>query len=181
MKQGSLSKSILIRAAIPGDESGVARVHVRAWQVGYRGLLSDAYLIGLRPEDRAKRYTFGEVSRSRPKTLVATDGGAIVGFATTSPAQDDDRTSSAELNALYVDPDCWKQGIGAALESAARASLVQLGYRRAMLWVLAGNARAIRFYESQGWANDGTSRQAEVWDISLPELRFARSLDKAIP
>jgi len=86
-------------------------------------------------------------------------------------------TSVSELNALYVDPDCWKRGIGAALESAAGASLVQLGYRHAMLWVLAGNVRAIGFYESQGWGTDGTSRQAEVWGITVEEIRYVRSLD----
>ena len=176
MDHSNFSESIRIRQAIPGDEIDVARVHVRAWQVGYRGLLSDAYLTGLRPEDRAKRYTFGEETKFRPKTLVATEARTIVGFATFSPSQGGDRTAPAELNALYVDPDCWKRGIGAALESAARASLVQLGYRHAMLWVLAGNVRAIRFYESQGWVNDGTSRQAEVWDITVPEARFVRSL-----
>lgn len=177
MKHRGISKSILIRPAMPGDEIEVARVHVRAWQVGYRGLLSDAYLTGLRAEDRAKRYTFGDASESRPRTLVATESGVIVGFATVSPAQYDDRTSRGELNALYVDPDCWKRGIGAALESAAQAWLVQLGYRHAMLWVLAGNVRAIGFYESQGWGTDGTSRQAEVWGITVTEILFARSLD----
>jgi GNAT superfamily N-acetyltransferase len=91
--------------------------------------------------------------------------------------QEDDRTSTAELNALYVDPDYWKRGIGAALESAARASLIQLGFRNAFLWVLAGNVRAIRFYQSQGWETDGRFRQAEVWGIEVSEIRYVRSLD----
>ena len=46
-----------------------------------------------------------------------------------------------------------------------------------MLWVLAGNARAINFYESQGWGTDGTSRQAEVWGITVEEIRYVRSLE----
>jgi hypothetical protein len=36
----------------------VARAHVRSWQAGYRGLLQvlpDAYLDGLRPEERPAR------------------------------------------------------------------------------------------------------------------------------
>jgi GNAT superfamily N-acetyltransferase len=172
MQRNFISKSILIRPAMPGDETDVARVHVRAWQAGYRGLLSDAYLAGLRAEDRAKRYTFGDASESCPKTLVAMESGVIVGFATVFAAQEDGRTSTAELNALYVDPDYWKQGIGAALESAARASLIQLGFRNAFLWVLAGNVRAIGFYQSQGWEADGSSRQAEVWGIAVNELRM---------
>ena len=163
---------------MPGDELDVARVHVRAWQVGYRGLMSDAYLTGLRPEDRAKRYSFGEGSESRPRTLAATESGAIVGFATFSPAEDGDRKSIAELNALYVEPDYWKRGIGAALETAARASLIELGYQRAMLWVLAGNVRAIGFYESQGWRPNGIARQAEVWGITVEEISYVRSLPR---
>jgi GNAT superfamily N-acetyltransferase len=177
VKKSTISQSILIRSAKPGDEIDVARVHVRAWQTGYRGLLSDAYLDALQPEDRARRYTFGAVSPSSPKTLVATELGAIVGFATTAAAPDDGRAGPAELNALYVDPDSWGRGIGAALESAARASLIQLGYRSAMLWVLAGNVRAIGFYLSQGWQTDGTSRRSEVWGITVTEVRFDRSLD----
>jgi ribosomal protein S18 acetylase RimI-like enzyme len=162
---------------MPGDEIDVARIHVRSWQVGYRGLLSDEYLDGLRAEDRARRYTFGAVGASFPKTLVATDSGLIRGFATIAPTPDHSPASLAELNALYVDPDCWGRGIGATLESAARGLLMQLGYRDAMLWVLAGNSRAIGFYESQGWATDGTSRQAEVWGIVVTELRYVRPVE----
>jgi GNAT superfamily N-acetyltransferase len=162
---------------MPGEEIDVARVHVRSWQIGYRGLLSDAYLSNLQPEDRAQRYTFGAVSPSSPRTLVAVESGVIRGFATIAPAQDESRASPAELNALYVDPDCWGRGIGADLECAGRTALYQLGYRRAELWVLLGNLRAMRFYESQGWGNEATSRQAEVWGVTVTEIRYVRSLD----
>lgn len=47
---------MIVRAACPGDAMEVAGVHVRAWQVGYRGLLPDAYLDGLRAEERAARF-----------------------------------------------------------------------------------------------------------------------------
>ena len=46
----------------------VARVHVRAWQVAYRNLLPDGYLDGLKPEDRARRYTFGGTDPREPMT-----------------------------------------------------------------------------------------------------------------
>ncbi len=49
---------MLLRPAEPADAMAVARVHVRSWQAAYRGLLPDAYLDGLRPEDRAARYDF---------------------------------------------------------------------------------------------------------------------------
>jgi hypothetical protein len=39
---------MFLRRAEPADAMEVARVHVRSWQVAYRGLLPDAYLDGLR-------------------------------------------------------------------------------------------------------------------------------------
>lgn len=48
------------------DAMGVAQVHVRSWQVGYRGLMPDDYLDQLRPEERAAKYTFGNTDASKP-------------------------------------------------------------------------------------------------------------------
>ena len=72
-----------VRAARPEDALEVAAVHVRAWQMGYRGLLPQGYLDGLRPEERARRYTFGETIAGWPRTLVALERGVICGFVTT--------------------------------------------------------------------------------------------------
>ena len=41
---------MFLRPAEPGDASAVALVHVRSWQAGYRNLLPDEYLDGLRAE-----------------------------------------------------------------------------------------------------------------------------------
>ena len=40
-----------LRPAVPDDAMAVARVHVRAWQAAYHGLMPEDYLAGLRPED----------------------------------------------------------------------------------------------------------------------------------
>jgi hypothetical protein len=79
-----------IRLARPDDTNAVAHVHARAWQVGYRGLLTDGYLDSLRAEDRAARYDFMSADPSRPSTLVAVDCGMICGFATLAPAAETD-------------------------------------------------------------------------------------------
>jgi len=154
----------VLRPAVPGDELPVARVHVRAWQIGYRGLLPDAYLDNLRAEDRAPRYTFAAPT---PATLVAVDGPRIVGLAT---------TGGDELLALHVDPDHWGRGIGRALIAAARAGLAGAGQATAILWILDGNARADRFYRADGWAPDGEARTATVWGVEVNERRYRRAL-----
>jgi len=154
-----------LRPAVPADALAVARVHVRAWQAGYRGILPAAYLDGLRPEDRAARYTFDRTDG--PRTIVAITDGAIVGFAT---------IHGSELSALHVDPDAWGGGVGRALIERARTELAAAGVAEAHLWLLAGNARAQRFYERDGWTSDGTRRVETVWNVTVDEIEYRRRL-----
>ena len=172
-------EQFLLRSAEPGDELAVARVHVRSWQVGYRGLLPDDYLDNLRPEERATRYTFGSTDPSRPATVLAIQQGAICGFATIAPARDADAQGRGELRALYVDPNNWGQGVGVALIAAARRRLAQQGFGTAILWVLDSNARAYRFYSKDGWLADGARRMEKLWGVLVQELRYQRTLEEA--
>ena len=167
---------MLLRPAEPADALAVARVHVRSWQAAYRSLLPDDYLNQLRPEDRAPKYNFGGTDPAQPYTIVATVAEVIHGFATTAPARDLDVPGYGELFALYVDPDHWGRGIGVALVSAARARLVDQGFRDAVLWMLAGNIRAERFYRADHWTPDGNRRTDEVWAVKVNELRYRRDL-----
>lgn len=165
-----------LRPAVPADVLAVARVHVRAWQAAYRGLMPEDYLAGLRPEERAQRYDFAATDPARPRTLVAIEADTVLGFATLSPARDADASGHGELCALYVEPDCWGRGIGQLLAEAARADLQRLGFRNAVLWVVAGNTRAERFYRSDGWTADGLRRPRQVANVALNTLRYSRTL-----
>lgn len=167
---------MLIRAARPEDAPSVARVHVSAWQAGYRHLLPREYLAQLRPEERAQRYDFANTDMQRPKTIVAEDDGVIRGFATTAPARDADMPDCGELCALYVDPDWWGRGLGRTLLSAARFRLAEMEYRQAVLWVLAGNLRAERCYRADGWTSEGKTRRETIWGIAVDEVLYVRSL-----
>jgi len=169
-------RDIKLRPAEPADAGQIASVHVRSWQVGYRGLLPDDYLDRLRPEDRAERYVLGTADPAQPHTVVALDGGAICGFATTAPARDSDAHGCGELLALYVDPPSWGRGFGRALLSAAQRRLAGEGFDHGVLWVLVGNDRAQRFYQAHGWAADGSRRMDDVWGISVDEVRYRREL-----
>jgi hypothetical protein len=53
---------------------------------------------------------------------------------------------------------------------------VDLGFRNAVLWLLAGNARADRFYRIDGWAPDGPARTDSVWGVTVDEVRYRRAL-----
>lgn len=167
---------MFLRRAQPEDNDAVAEVHVRSWQVAYRGLMPDEYLDLLNPADRASRYTFGDLDPGLPQTMVAVDRQVICGFATVAPCHDDDMSSAGELYGIYVHPDWWNRGVGRILISDARDRLAHLGFDEAVLWVLVGNVRAERFYEKDGWRSDGQRRLAEVHGITVDELRYLRPL-----
>ena len=156
---------------MPDDALAVAGVHVRSWQVGYRGLLPDAYLDGLRAEERARRYHFDDPDPRSPRTLVAVEGGEIVGFGSTAPAPGLDGVG--ELVALYVDPTAWRRGVGRALIQAARARLVEQGFGACVLWLLVGNRAGEAFYRADDWLPEGTRRVAEVWGTEVDEIRVS--------
>jgi GNAT superfamily N-acetyltransferase len=164
-----------VRTATQEDAAAVADVHVRSWQVGYRGLLPDEYLDGLRPEDRVARYTFGSVDPSLPATMVATADGAIRGFVTVGPSRDEGPLIG-EVHALYVDPKAWGLGVGRRLMVEARKHLRLLGLKAAVLWVLLDNHRAERFYGLDGWLPDGRRRSDRVWGLVVEETCYRRSL-----
>ena len=153
-----------LRRAQVGDEHAVAEVHVRSWQVGYRGLIADDYLDDLRPEDRAGRYTFGV---DDPLTIVAVTD-RIRGFVSVSP-------SAGELGALYVDPQAWGTGLGRSLIIEAERRLAER-HTVATLWVLTGNVRARRFYEAGGWRPDGTERSDRVFGAMVDEVGYRKTL-----
>ncbi|BBZ69641.1 GNAT family N-acetyltransferase [Mycobacterium paraseoulense] len=161
-----------VRAAVPADAHEVARLHARSWRVAYRGLIAREYLDSLTPQVLAARYTFGRVGLRMPATLVAVDGSAIRGFATTGLSRERDLPNFGELMALYVDPAYVSTGVGRLLMSTARERLRLVGVTGAVLWVLDANTRARRFYERDGWWADGGCRTEVYGNDTLRLVRY---------
>jgi len=111
-----------------------------------------------------------------PATLIAVEQEEIWGFATTGPSQDTDLPNLRELWAIYVDPQHWGQGVGRLLMTGARDRLRGDGAREALLWVFAGNERARRFYEIDGWRADGARRTEAIGDLAMEEVRYRCAL-----
>jgi hypothetical protein len=94
-----------IRRATYEDVEPLARVHVRSWQVAYRGLIPDETLDKLDVAEWAARWrpTF---ETSDQDVLVAVDRGTIRGFCSLQPSRDETepRETVGEITSLYVDP-----------------------------------------------------------------------------
>ena len=109
--------------------------------------------------------------------LVAEDKtGAVAGFVIVHV----ERVPAARIGyvvTLDVAPDFRRIGLAGALLEAASQRVVAAGGRRMELHVYAGNAEAIRFYESRGYVRVGIERgfyggqlDAIVYRLELPDL-----------
>jgi ribosomal protein S18 acetylase RimI-like enzyme len=156
------------------DAQCLAEVHVSTWQDAYQGMIPDAELAALTPAWRLPmwRRVLGEHPE---RALAARVADELVGFALFGACRED--AVLGELFALYVLPAHQGTGCGRALAQGALAGLAAAGHRDAVLWVAAGNARAIRFYERGGWVDDAVSAQVEVRPgVHLLERRYRRAV-----
>jgi GNAT superfamily N-acetyltransferase len=166
--------TLRIREGEPRDAEAIAGIHVRAWQEAYRGQLTDDYLDGLTVEGRLEMHR-GAFASPPPeyRMWVAEEDGRPVGFAVTAKSQDadaDERT--AELYAIYLEPDRVGTGVGRQLFAHAVDDLRGRGFRTATLWVLETNERTRRFYEIAGWKPDGTTTSERVDCEMRPTVRY---------
>lgn len=168
----------MIRLATVDDAPSIAEAHVASWQAAYVGQLPDDLLDGLTAEARIPGWV--TVLSSPPPTAVhiAVQGPLVLGFASSTPSRDDDAESgrTGEVQGIYTRREAWDTGVGAQLMGAALENLTGAGFVEATLWVLATNARAIRFYERGGWSDDGGRRHRAISGHPVDERRYRRAL-----
>ncbi|GAA1949658.1 GNAT family N-acetyltransferase [Amycolatopsis minnesotensis] len=137
-----MATDVRFRPAHPDDAERVAGIWRVGWADGHLGHVPEA-LVAVRTGD-----SFAARAGQRIEdTTVLTVGGAVAGFVM---VVDD------EVEQVYVAREHRGAGVAAALLAEAERLVFDDGYDRAWLAVVAGNARARRFYERNGWQDEGT-------------------------
>ena len=129
-----------LRPATADDMATVADLWHTAWHVGHAGHVPDG-LTAARTVAAFHERTPARVA----DTTVAELDGRVVGFT---------MVAGDEVEQVFVDPRLHGSGVAAPLLAAAERQ-VAAAYDVAWLAVVAGNARARRFYEKHGWADEG--------------------------
>lgn len=161
------------------DAEAIARLHVASWQAAYRGLLPDDLLDSLDLEEwtERRRRMLAEPPNPLAKNWVLEDSEGLIGWASAGPARDEDADSGvAEVFAIYLDPARVGQGHGRRLMEHCFDVARGEGYRSIVLWVLAGNARADRFYRAAGFLPDESREPEPFRDTGATKLRLLRAL-----
>ena len=164
----------MIRRAAVEDARGIADVHTRTWQAAYRHVFPAGTLDALDLEAREARWRQNVVDPGVP-VFVAVEDGSVLGFVAVGPSRDPD--CDGELWGIYVAPEAWGTGAGAALMEAGLDHL-RAHFRAAILWVLDDNPRARRFYEKHGWVFDGTRKRGRHLGVDTDEVRYRIILDR---
>ena len=138
--------------------------------------MADSVLDGLSVEDGVEGWRRG-LAREDRWTWIAERDGVPIGFAATGPTTDSSAApGTAEIYAIYFEPEHVGTGAGRELFRTAVRNLREAGFARAHLWVLETNARARRFYEAAGWIADGAVKDDEWYGHVIEEVRYSIEL-----
>jgi ribosomal protein S18 acetylase RimI-like enzyme len=166
-----------VRAAAAEDAPAIAEIHVATWRIAYRDLLPEAE-IGKVTVDQRRGFWESELAKAGPRKVdVAYNGAGVIGFCSYGPTRDNDAPGVAEIYAVYVHPDHWRQGAGRLLCERAWRAAGERGHDAITLWVVKGNERACRFYERIGFAPDGGARRnTRFLATPFDEIRYRKAI-----
>ena len=161
-----------IRAIRPEDSRlAVSRIYEESWRWAYRGIVPRQYLDAIPAGHWAAFLDSPGIF-----TLVAEDGGELVGTTSFCASRFADYPGMGELVSLYLLPRCAGKGIGKVLMDAAVSALESMGFSRIFLWVLEDNRRARRFYEKAGFRLGPGILNDEICGKALRELQYVKEL-----
>ena len=162
-----------IRAAIPEDAAGIARVHVESWRTTYPGIMPQAHLDELSYSEREASWRDILTSHGAYQSLeyvAETDGGEIVGFVSGGAERSGDPDYQGEVYAVYLLQSVQRQGIGRRLVQTLARRLSEDGHRTLLIWVNAQNS-ARRFYEALG-GQAACTGQREIRGITYDDIGY---------
>lgn len=159
---------ITLRPAVPEDAAEVADIWHRGWCDGHLGFVPNELVY-----DRTEGSFLTRATERVGDTTVAEVEGRVAGFI---------MVVKDEVEQVYVARNHRGTGVAGVLLDEAERLVRDGGYTSAWLAVVAGNARARRFYERSGWSDGGqfdyaaSSTSGKDGTISVPCRRYEKDV-----
>ena len=136
--------SMNIRLSTRADAAELASLHCDAWRYAYRGIIPgislERMIAGHGPTEWERMH------RSGLRALVLEFDKRVAGYATFGPCRMRSAPPLGEIYELYLRPEFHGTGFGKRLFAEARRHLRARGLVGLMVWALADNDLACRFY-----------------------------------
>ena len=162
--------TIGVRRAESGDAEAITKVHDAAWRYAYDGVIPPRELARIIAR-RGPRW-WDRAIRQGTAILVIEVGGAICGYATFGPNRARNLVQKGEIYEIYLLPEYQGIGLGTRLFLVGAARAWPLRLRHVVVWALADNDNACRFYKNAGGRK--VARASERFgDVALTKVAFA--------
>ena len=165
---------IIIRKVLSEEAYKYTSLHIACWQDAYKGIIPEYYLTHMieETEDRTERMRKSLVNPGESKFYCVEIDNEMIGRLIICKSRDIDKPDAGEVAAIYLLKKYWNKGYGQRIMSFALEELKNDGYTEVILWVLAENRRAIRFYEKCGFALESNTNKIFDAGIPLEEVRY---------
>jgi len=150
---------VTLRRARLTDADRLAAIWHAGWRDGHLGHVPDE-LVAVRTPENFRTRAAARVT----EVTVAEVGGVVGGFVV---------VAGDEVEQVFVEASFRGGGVADALLTEAERLVAAGGHAVAWLAVVPGNARARRFYERSGWADEGGFDYVAD-DITVPCRRYVK-------
>ncbi|MEV0460828.1 GNAT family N-acetyltransferase [Catellatospora methionotrophica] len=155
---------VRIRPATAADAPTVGVIWRDGWRDGHLGHVPEELVAIRTPESFDLR-----AAQRVADTTVAEVGNEVAGFV---------MVVADEVEQVYVAADRRGTGVAGTLLAEGLRQVGANGHGRAWLAVVSGNTRARRFYEREGWTDEGAfdyPARSSGGPISVPCHRYTRA------
>jgi ribosomal protein S18 acetylase RimI-like enzyme len=164
------TRVIGVRRAEARDAEAITAVHDAAWRYAYDGMIPAKELNRIVAR-RGPRW-WDRAIRRGTAILVLELGNVVCGYATIGPNRARNLAQKGEVYELYLKPEYQGIGLGTRLFLAARRELVRFGFDSVVVWALADNDIACRFYGNAGGRKVARANE-RFGEVSLSKVAFA--------
>ena len=142
----------------------ISNVYECSWKYVYRNIVPQHYL---------DRIPVGQwAGRINRPSLILLDRGKIAGTASFCQSRWKAYGDYGEVVSLYLLPDYMGKGYGGPLLERCVEELGRRGFRKVLLWVLADNRRARKFYEKHGFTSSEVSMDTDIGGKTVREVLY---------
>jgi ribosomal protein S18 acetylase RimI-like enzyme len=159
-----------VRRAEVRDAEAITAVHDSAWRFAYDGMIPAKELSRIVAR-RGPRW-WDRAIRRGTAILVLEVGGAICGYATVGPNRARNLAQKGEVYEIYMKPEYQGVGLGTRLFLAARRELARFGFDTVVVWALADNENACRFYRNAGGRKVAKANE-RFGEVALTKIAYA--------